>query len=75
MGEGQKFLEKVVSRTNPDFLIAPHPLDPHPDHSSAASIAEKVAIENGLPLYYMDTISIKEIEETGRRTICSPESP
>lgn len=59
-GEGQAFLEEVTERTDPDFVIVTHFADPHPDHSAAAEITQKVAVDADFSLYYMDTISGKD---------------
>lgn len=56
IAEGAIFLDEVVRNEKPDFLIAPHPRDPHPDHRAAAEITKIVA--NGeIPIYYMSTIT------------------
>lgn len=50
------FLSEVVEKTQPDFLIAPHPDDPHVDHAIAAEVTKAVA-EDVIPIYFMDTIT------------------
>ncbi len=52
--EGCAFLRDIIGKTEPQFIIAPNPEDPHSDHSAAAEIVREVAGE--IPVYYMDTI-------------------
>jgi len=48
-------LSEIILKLKPAFIIAPHPGDPHPDHSSAYEVASAAA--NGeIPVYAMDTI-------------------
>ena len=54
--EGTQFLDEIVRNEKPDFLIAPNPRDPHPDHRAAAAIT-KIVADGEIPIYYMDTIS------------------
>jgi LmbE family N-acetylglucosaminyl deacetylase len=49
----------LVDSIDPELIILPHELDPHEDHAGAHRIAKKVA-QGGLPLYSMDTISMKD---------------
>lgn len=53
--EARTVFQTIVDEVDPDFILAPHPLDPHPDHAAAYIIASSVA--NRLPLYAMDTIT------------------
>lgn len=55
------FLDEIVRNEKPDFLIAPHPLDPHPDHRAAAKVA-KIVADDEIALYYMDTIIGKDMD-------------
>ncbi len=57
--EGVQFLSQIIASTKPDFIIAPHPLDPHPDHRAAAEIVKITA--NDIPVYYMDTITGRDM--------------
>lgn len=54
--EGITFLDTIVRSEKPDFLIAPHPQDPHPDHRAAAEIT-KIVGNGEIAIYYMDTIT------------------
>jgi len=55
--EGKAVLHDLVVFEKPDFIIVPHPLDPHPDHASVARQAREIAVFHRIPLYYMNTIS------------------
>jgi len=61
--EAEGFLAKVIKIVQPDFLIAPHPEDPHSDHRAAAEVSKAVA-GNEIPLYFTDTITGDGIEPT-----------
>jgi len=50
------FLREAASERIPDFIIAPHWLDPHPDHQAAYLTARAVAGDS-IPFYVSDTIS------------------
>lgn len=57
--EATGFVSDVVEDNKLQFLIAPHPRDPHADHEAAARIAT-LAANDEIPVYYMDTISGKD---------------
>ena len=50
------FVKDVIQQTEFEFIVVPHPNDPHPDHSAAAGIADVVS-GNEIPVYWMDTIN------------------
>gem|GEM_PF-4894873 len=54
--DASTFLREVQKKTRGEFMIAPHLLDPHPDHAAAHEIALSVAGEE-IPVYGMDTIT------------------
>ena len=49
----------LLDVVKPDFVIATHHLDPHPDHSAANRIARR-AMSGRLPFYSMDTVHMRD---------------
>ncbi len=49
--EVEQKLEKIVSKTQPTLIIAPHPQDQHPDHKVCAQVAFKLAKKHQIKLY------------------------
>ncbi len=61
--EGLQIIRHVLYAVQPDFVVVTHEKDAHPDHASAGFLTSQ-SVQNEIPVYYMDTVSSNENNDT-----------